>query len=169
MVTGVEGYRTRQIEPELGWQARPPYLNLTGVGQPTQLLHQRLLFIRQTSLLGLIPQFGMIGGFTIGLARNKGGCRDRFEAGDRMTETTHLEPEAAFRQLRQGLTPIVQQPHGKVRPARHGRQWQAEAQTKHVTGPVTGEHSKLLDQFLRSVPNQCRAVRRPQSDRRAGG
>ena len=87
-----------------------------------------------------------------------------------MPEAIDLEVEVTFRQLRQRLATVVQQAHREVRPAGQRRtQRQAETQAQQVTGPVTGEHSKLLDQCLRSAPNRWRAVRRPLFDRRAGG
>ncbi|MNF66998.1 hypothetical protein D3C84_488020 [compost metagenome] len=165
MVTGAERHGARQIEPVLGRQTCALRLDLMSIAQRAQLFDQRLLRHRQTSLFGVVALHGIVR-----RVHAIDDFADVLQTRNRLPETTDLEPEVAFRQLRQRLAPVVEQAHREIRPAGHCRtQWKTEAQAKQMAGPVTGEHSNLLDQCLCSAPNRWRAAHRPGSDRRAGG
>ena len=165
MVTASKCHGTGQIELELGRQTFTLNLNPPGIGQTTQLLHQRLLLGRQTCLLGLTALFCIVGCF-----HAVDGLGDVFQPGNGMPEAIDLEIEVTLRQFRQRLATVVQQAHGEIRPARQRRtQRQAETQAKQMAGPITGKHSNLLDQYVRSVPNPWHAVRQPLFDLHAGG
>ncbi|MNF76511.1 hypothetical protein D3C84_586260 [compost metagenome] len=165
MIIDCECHGTGQIKSDLGRQTRALLFDLASIGEPAQLFHQRLLLSGQTALLGLAALFCVFRIF-----HAVGGSADIFQPGNGMPQATDFKVEVAFRQFRQRLAPVVQQTHGKIRPARQRRsQRQAEAQAEQMTRPVTGEHSKLLGQYSRSAPNRWRVALRPLFDRHASG
>lgn len=101
MIPGVERHGPRQVQPQINRQARALSLDLTGISQAAQSLHQRLLFSAQTGLLSLVPLIGVNRHIAVFVVQAIGCLRDVFQPGDGLPEAIDLKVETAFRQLRE--------------------------------------------------------------------